>query len=84
MRSVLRNISIITVVAVLLLGILQVDISKSSDSEGLTRWTIHDMSRPQPPVVTPGEVSIQSHPGRPPSDAIVLFDGKESLRMAGG
>lgn len=37
-----------------------------------TRWRIHDPERPQPPVVTPGEtVSIP-----PPSDAIVLFDGK--------
>jgi hypothetical protein len=38
-----------------------------------TRWRIHDPERPQPPLVTPGEtVSIP-----PPSDAIVLFDGKD-------
>ena len=36
------------------------------------RWAVHDMSRPQPPVVTPAEL-----PGQPPSDAIVLFDGKD-------
>lgn len=38
-----------------------------------SRWRIHDAERPQPPVVTPGEtVSIPA-----PSDAIILFDGKD-------
>jgi hypothetical protein len=38
-----------------------------------TRWRIHDPERPQPPTVTPGEtVSVPA-----PSDAIVLFDGKD-------
>ena len=35
-------------------------------------WHVHDPARPQPPVVTPGTA-----PGAPPSDAIVLFDGKD-------
>jgi hypothetical protein len=39
------------------------------------RWAIHDMNRPQPPVVDPGPPAEQ--PARPPSDAIVLFDGKD-------
>jgi len=38
-------------------------------------WAIHDMNRPQPPLVTPGTFSTAEQPGRPPSDAIVLFDG---------
>ena len=38
-------------------------------------WAVHDMNRPQPPVITPGTASTQDQPGRPPSDAIVLFDG---------
>jgi len=33
-------------------------------------YHVHEGSRPQPPIVTPGEGSA------PPSDAIVLFDGK--------
>ena len=41
------------------------------------QWKIHDRSRPMAPVVTPGECSTPDHPGRPPSDAIVLFDGHD-------
>ena len=37
----------------------------------LDEWEVHDLDRPQPVVVTPGELT--SAP--PPSDAIVLFDG---------
>jgi hypothetical protein len=40
-----------------------------------TRWKIHDMERPLPPVVTPGAASTQETPGKAPSDAVVLFDG---------
>jgi hypothetical protein len=37
------------------------------------KWHVHDWARPYPPVVTPADV-----PGEPPpSDAIVLFDGKD-------
>jgi hypothetical protein len=35
-------------------------------------WHVHDPARPHPPVVTPAAT-----PGGPPSDAIVLFDGKD-------
>ncbi|MGH9744099.1 MAG: 3-keto-disaccharide hydrolase [Candidatus Acidiferrum sp.] len=42
-----------------------------------TRWKQHDMNRPVPAVVNPGTSSTQAEPGRPPSDAIVLFDGKD-------
>ena len=34
-------------------------------------WAIHDLNRPQPRVVDPGG------PGRAPSDAVVLFDGRD-------
>ena len=36
------------------------------------KWRVHDPNRPQPRVVTPGATV-----GDPPSDAIVLFDGKD-------
>ncbi len=40
-------------------------------------WLDHDRDRPQPPVVTPGEPAARDRAGTPPSDAIVLFDGKD-------
>ncbi|MCB1062319.1 MAG: DUF1080 domain-containing protein [Verrucomicrobiae bacterium] len=36
------------------------------------KWRVHDDTRPRPEVVTPGAT-----PADPPSDAIVLFDGKD-------
>lgn len=41
-------------------------------------WLDHDRDRPQPVVVTPGTPSTQEQPGLPPSDATVLFDGKDT------
>jgi hypothetical protein len=35
-------------------------------------WRVHDLTRPRPEVVTPGETSA-----RAPSDAIILFDGTD-------
>lgn len=40
-------------------------------------WPIHDMNRPRPPVMTPGTASTQERAGRPPSDAVVVFGGKD-------
>lgn len=40
-----------------------------------SRWRVHDIDRPMPPVVTPGSFSTQDQAGTAPSDAIVLFDG---------
>lgn len=41
------------------------------------KWRVHDSERPYPVVVTPGTFSNQETPGQPPSDAVVLFDGKD-------
>ncbi len=41
------------------------------------KWHVHDGKRPQPRIVTPGTFSTAETPGQPPSDAIVLFDGKD-------
>jgi hypothetical protein len=40
-------------------------------------WEVHDMKRPQPTVITPGTASTQEKAGMAPSDAVVLFDGKD-------
>ena len=41
-------------------------------------WAIHDRNRPQPKRVEPGTFSTPEQPGKPPSDAVVLFDGTEA------
>ena len=40
-----------------------------------SKWRVHDDARPRPPVITPGTCSTEDKPGKPPSDAVVLFDG---------
>jgi hypothetical protein len=41
------------------------------------RYPVHDTARPQPSVVDPGTGVPPETPGRPPSDAIVLFGGRD-------
>jgi len=48
------------------------------------KWHVHDGERPRPPVVTPGTASTQEAPGMAPSDAVVLFDGKDLSRWQVG
>lgn len=40
-------------------------------------WLDHDRERPQPAAIDPGTFSTQDKPGKPPSDATVLFDGHD-------
>jgi hypothetical protein len=42
----------------------------SSAGQTPSGWRAHDLTRPRPPVVAPGQAA-----GPPPSDAVVLFDG---------
>ncbi len=41
------------------------------------QWHVHDARRPHPRAITPGTQSTQERSGKAPSDAIVLFDGKD-------
>ncbi len=51
------------------------DWNKGLPKQYKSKWLVHDINRPQPPVVAPGKT-----PGAPPSDALVLFDGKDLSR----
>ena len=60
--------------AILLLAASPALAQAPKDPEG---WAQHDLNRPQPTVVDPGTGVPAETPGKPPADAIVLFDGKD-------
>ena len=41
------------------------------------KYKPNDNARPRPPVIEPGTASTPDAAGKPPADAIVLFDGKD-------
>lgn len=45
------------------------------EPQSVFEWEIHDRNRPAPPKVDPGTAGTAEQPARPPSDAVVLFDG---------
>ena len=45
------------------------------------KWHVHDPDRPKPPIVTPGKTFSLMAPA--PSDAVVLFDGKDFSKWQG-
>jgi Domain of Unknown Function (DUF1080) len=65
-----RSVKYFVFIALLVLPIV-------ASAQAPMKWKIHDMDRPAPVVVDPGTPSTQDAPGKPPSDAIVLFDGKD-------
>ncbi len=46
-------------------------------------WKPNDPDRPIPAVIEPATPSTQGAPGQAPSDAVVLFDGKDLSQWAG-
>ena len=48
--------------------------TSTASAQTRVQWLAHDLSRPHPPVVTPGKLLL---PVPAPSDAIILFDGKD-------
>jgi len=71
------------------LGIAFVGAMAGSAAEGYkdtpivpgTKWHVHDPDRPKAPIVTPGKTFSLMAP--PPSDAVVLFDGKDFSKWKG-
>ena len=69
-----------------LAGALAFAAEKPGPQQPWSKYKVHDMTRPVPPIITPGTASTNDMPGKPPSDAIVLFDGKDlsHWQAAGG
>src|SRR5689334_8309924 len=73
-----RNPSFKTrIVPLLFLSAVQLYTATTCKAQPDPNFLDHDRTRAQPPVVTPATPSTQEQPGKPPSDAIVLFDGKD-------
>ncbi|MDZ7314916.1 MAG: DUF1080 domain-containing protein [candidate division KSB1 bacterium] len=62
--------------ATVLAAIFVAGILYAQSFESCGTWRIHDGNRPQPPIISPPTWGTQNEPGLPPSDAVVLFDGK--------
>jgi hypothetical protein len=62
--------------------VILLTLTQLSLAQAPMKWKIHDLNRPLPPIVDPGTASTQEIPGRPPADAVVLFDGKDLSKWA--
>jgi len=71
-----------TILFVAIGALLLAVVPRISNAQVDPKWKIHDMDRPVPAVVDPGTSSTHDSPGRPPSDAVVLFDGKDLSKWA--
>jgi len=69
---VLRFLVIVTLSACALLGQAKKYPAGYTDTPVIPgmQWRVHDIARPHPPIITPGTATAA------PSDAVVLFDGK--------
>jgi hypothetical protein len=86
-----RGASIGAVAAVTIVAVGSLVVGQVEPKVGFTdtpmlpggQWHVHDGNRPLPKVVTPGTCSTQEQAGRPPSDAVVLFDGTDLSHWRG-
>jgi len=66
-----------SITPLLFLSVVQLYTATTGRAQPDPNFFDHDRTRPQPPVIAPANPSTQEQPGKPPSDAIVLFDGKD-------
>lgn len=81
-RSTFRNtcMRLLTGVALTLGAASLVLGQENGPQQPWSLYKVHDMNRPKPPVVEPAPGPVE--PVKPPSDAIVLFDGKDLSHWA--
>ena len=60
-----------------LIGLLVFGFHQKSSAQPDPNWLEHDRARPLPSVITPAIPSTPEQAGKAPSDATVLFDGRE-------
>ncbi|MEK7683831.1 MAG: family 16 glycoside hydrolase [Verrucomicrobiota bacterium] len=77
MKTTSSFASAATVLAGAWLGTLTLLTPGTGLAEPDPSWKVHDWSRPRPPVIEPGTASTPDQPGKPPSDATVLFEGQD-------
>ena len=77
MRRIISLLASALVLGGLLFAVSSIVADPQSPMVPVIKWEQHDRSRPMAPVITPGTFSTQDQPGKPPSDAVVLFDGKD-------
>jgi hypothetical protein len=65
-------------------AVILISLVQFSAAQAFMKWKIHDLNRPLPPVITPGTASTQDQAGAAPSDALVLFDGKDLSHWVDG
>jgi Domain of Unknown Function (DUF1080) len=68
----MRALPIVSALA-LALALASAGAAMAQQPDSARQWPVHSMDRPRPPVVTPAPAG---EPVPPPSDAVVLFDGK--------
>ena len=74
----MRTALIVSTLSIITAGLLGMAVSAqvppNPRAADLQKWGVHDTTRPMPPVVNPGPAGP---PSPVPSDATVLFDGRD-------
>ena len=71
----MKAAAMITILATTGIALLGVTVAAQSNRKAdIQKWAVHDTTRPMPPVVDPGPAGP---PAAVPSDAVVLFGGKD-------
>jgi len=82
MNKILGFVVILLLIPGIIVALALKDLPQSAAQKAdLEKWAIHDLNRPLPPVVDPGPAGP---PVAAPSDAIVLFDGKDLIQWEDG